>query len=150
MTKFLMILMVPILALGFGCGKQRSSGTQSDNINVEKGLRRTIPVLDRTIALQQLTAIGMAFRLMAGEGRAPSKIEDLEPYYENRKITQAVKDGSIVVILGTNPEKQPAEAILAFTAEPDAQNEHVVLLCNLAVQVMGKPKFDAAPKAKGN
>jgi hypothetical protein len=92
----------------------------------------------------------MAFRLMAGEGRAPNTIEDLEAYYENRKITQAVKDGAIVVILGVNPEKQPGQAILAYTQEPDANGERVVLLCNLSTpQAMGTQAFEAAPKAQG-
>src|SRR5207237_4643925 len=127
------------------CGKRERVDSPPEKPNIEGGLRRTFPVLDRTIALQQLNAIGMAFRIMEGEGRTPKTIEELEPYYENRKITQAIKDGAIVVILGVNPQSQP-EAILAYTTEPDAQGEHVVLWCNLTVQVMGKQAFEAAPK----
>jgi hypothetical protein len=143
MRKLHLLVIVPVLALAFGCGQDRPQKP-----NIEGGLRKRIPVLDRTISLQQLNAIGMGYRLMSAEGRTPRTIEELEPYYENRKITQAINDGAIVVILGVNPDKQPGETILAYTQEPDAQGEHVVLLCNLTVQAMTAKTFEAAPKAQ--
>jgi hypothetical protein len=147
MTRYLFLLI--LLALALGCSPRPPVATQPEKANVEGGLRKMFPILDRTIALKQLNDIGMAFRLMAGEGRAPKTIEELEPYYENRKITQAIKDGAIVVILRVNPEKQPGEAILAYTQEPDANGERVVLLCDLSpAQAMGAQAFEAAPKAK--
>jgi hypothetical protein len=143
MRKLHLLLIVSALALAIGCGQDKPQKP-----NIEGGLRKTFPVLDRTISTHQLNAIGMGYRLMAAEGRAPKTIEELEPYYENRKITQAIKDGAIVVILGVNPEKQPGETVLAYTQEPDAQGEHVVLLCNLSVQVMSAKTLESSPKAQ--
>jgi hypothetical protein len=145
MYKFILLLIAPALLIPIGCKPHHE---QPDNINVERGLRKNIPVLDRTISTQQLTAIGTAFRFMETEGRVPKTIEELEPYYENKKITQAVKDGAIVVILGVNPDSQPGEVVLAYTKEPDATDEHVALLCNLSTKVMTTKELDAAPKAK--
>jgi hypothetical protein len=130
-----------------GCSKTPTAApTQKPNI--EKGLRKTLPILDRTLALQQLRTLGLAYKLFAGEGRVPKTIDDLEPYYENRKITQAVQDGSYVVFLGVNPDRLPGNTVLAYQAEPDAQGERVVLLCNGSVEAMPAAAFEAAPKAR--
>jgi hypothetical protein len=147
MRKSFCVLIVAALVATSGC-KDRPSA-QPEKPDIEGGLRKTFPVLDRTIALYELDAIGKAYRIMEVERRTPKTVEELEPYYENRKITQAIKDGALVVIWGVDPETQPKEAILAYTQEPDAQGERVVLLCNLSTpQVMGTQAFEAAPKAK--
>src|SRR5438445_8262223 len=140
MRKILLLLIVPCLTFTFGCKKHHPSAPP-EKPDIEGGLRKTFPVLDRTIASHQLNAIGTAFQLMATEGRTPKTVEELEPYYENRKITQAIRDGAIVVILGVDPRRFPGETILAYTQQPDSNGEHVVLLCNMSVQAMGAQAF---------
>jgi len=144
MRKTLCFVLVLVSAFAFGC-KQRRAGTP-DKPNIEGGLRKMFPVLDRTINMQYLRNIGLSYQAIPGA--APKTIEELEKLLDNRKITQAIKDGSITVILGVNPERQPGEAILAYQTEPDDQGERVVLTCSSEVMVMSAKTFEAATKAR--
>jgi hypothetical protein len=107
------------------------------------------PVVDRTIASEQLRTLGLAFMNCADAQGAPKRIEDLQPYYENnRKITDAINNGTYVVFFGVNPTRMPGNTILAYQKEPDSKGQRVVLLCNASVEVMDADTFAAAPKAQ--
>jgi hypothetical protein len=137
------LLIAPLLVLPFGCGKDRRPPEQP---NIEGGLRKTFPVLDRTITKEYLRNISLGFQ--ASAGAAPKTVEELEQVHGSHKITKEINDGSIVVILGVNPERQPGDAILAYQNQPDAQGERVVLTCGGEIKVMDEKTFEAAPKAK--
>jgi hypothetical protein len=143
MRKLLFLLFVPCLALAFGCGKDTRP---PDKPNIEGGLRKTFPVLDRTLTMEQMRNIDLGFK--ASPGAAPKTIEELEQVHGSPKITQAINDGAIVVILGVSPERQPGEAILAYQNHPDDKGERVVLTCGGEIKVMDEKTFQTAPKAK--
>jgi hypothetical protein len=146
MRNTLWLVVVFLSALAFGC-KQRPAGMPPDKPNIEGGLRKTFPVLDRLIVTEYLRNIGLGFQ--ASPGASPKTIEELEQVHGSSKITKAIQDGSITVVLSVNPERQPGESILAYQTEADAQGERVVLTCSGGVKVMNAKTFDAAPKAQG-
>src|SRR5262245_17107499 len=148
MNKTPLILIAAALACAFGCGKEKGAEPPPEKINIEGGLRKTFPVLDRTITMEYMRQINLGFQ--ASPGAPPRTIEELEQVHASNKITKAILDGSLVVVLGVDPERQPRDAILAYQAEPDAKGERVVLTCGGNVQVMDTTTFEAAPKAKGN
>jgi hypothetical protein len=142
MQRILISLVVPALVLG--C---KPSATQPEKApNIEGGLRKNIPVLDRFLTTEQLRNLSVGFQ--ATPGVVPKTIEELEQVHGDPKLTRAIKDGAIIVVLGVNPERQPPDAILAYQAEPDQNGERVVLKCNGQVTVMDTKTFEAAPKAK--
>jgi hypothetical protein len=142
MKRILYFLIVPALLLGCKPGP-----TQPEKApNIEGGLRKTFPVLDRTLTMEQLRNLSVGFQ--ATPGVVPKTIEELEQVHSDPKLTIAIKDGAIVVVLGVNPERQPPDALLAYQAEPDQNGERVVLKCNGQVTVMDAKTFEAAPKAK--
>ncbi len=51
-------------------------------------------------------------------------------------------------MLGVNPERQPAEAILAYQDKPDAGGERVVLTCGGSILAVDEKTFAAALKAQ--
>jgi hypothetical protein len=141
MRKTLLLLIVPVLTLSFGCGQDKPQKP-----DIEGGLRKTFPVLDRTLTMDHMRNIDLGFK--ASAGAAPKTIEELEQVHGSPKITKAIRDGAIVVILGVNPDRQPSDALLAYQAEPDAQGERVVLTCGGSIVVMNAKTFGAAPKAQ--
>ena len=138
------LLIAPFLVLPFGCSKDRRP---PEKPNIEGGLRKTFPVLDRTLTMEQMRNIDLGFK--ASPGAAPKTVEELEQVHSSHKITQAINDGAIVVILVVNPERQPGEAILAYQNHPDDKGERVVLTCGGEIKVMDEKTFESAPKAKG-
>src|SRR5262249_29624380 len=145
MRNTLWLAVVLVSALAFGC-KQRPAGMPPDKPNIEGGLRKTFPVLDRLIVTEYLRNMGLGFQ--ASPGVSPKTIEELEQVHGSGKITNAVKDGSITVILGVDPQRQPSDAILAYQTEPDKEGERVVLTCGLQPKVMTAKEFEAAPRAQ--
>jgi hypothetical protein len=137
----LLRLMTVLLVASCGCGKDKPQ--QAD---VEGGLRKTFPVFDRFLTEKMLNDIKAGF--LASPGAAPRTIEELEQVHGDPKITKAIKDGVLVVVLGVNPERQPAEAILAYPTKPDAVGERVVLTCGGNIVPMDEKSFQAAPKAR--
>jgi len=146
MGKITFLTLLICLASVIGC-KQRPAGMPQDKTDIEGGIRKNIPVFDRLVLQTQLKAIGDAYALIAAENRAPKDIEDLAQYIENRKITQAVKDGVYVVFFGVNYNQLSGDTILAYQQEANADGERVVLTTS-GVLVMSAKAFEAAPKAK--
>lgn len=142
MKRTLILLIVPALLIG--CGPRSTQPEKPPDI--EGGLRKNIPVLDRTLTMEQLRNLGAGF--LATPGVVPKTIEELKQVHGDPRLTKAIKDGAIIVILGVNPERQPGDAILAYRAEPDNNGEREVLKCNGQVTVMDTKTFEAAPKAK--
>jgi hypothetical protein len=124
-----------------GCGKDKPQ--QAD---VEGGLRKTFPVFDRVLTEKMLNDIKLGY--LATPGAAPKTVEELEQVHGNPKITKAIQDGLLVVVLGVNPERQPADAILAYPTKPDAVGERLVLTCGGNFVPMDEKTFAAAPKAQ--
>ena len=145
MRNTLCFALVLVSASAFGC-KQRPAGTPQGKGSIEGGLTKMFPVLGRTIAQEYLRSIGIGYQ--ASPGAAPKTIEELEELHGSRKITKAINDGSITVILGVNPERQPSDALLAYQTEPDHLGERVVLTCSLQPKVMTAKEFDTAQKAQ--
>jgi hypothetical protein len=141
MQKLHLLLIASALAVAFGCGQDKPQ-----NPDIEGGLRKNIPVLDRMLTMDHMRNINLGF--IASPGAAPKTIEELEQVHGSPKITKAIKDGAIVVILGVSPERQPGEAIFAYQAVPDAQGERVVLTCGGSVKVMNAKAFESAEKAQ--
>jgi hypothetical protein len=88
------------------------------------------------------------FGFKASPGAAPKTVEELEQIHSDPKLTKAIKDGWITVILGVSPDRQPAETIFAYQTEADAQGERVVLTCSGTIKVMGSKEFEGAAKAQ--
>ncbi|HMF11469.1 MAG TPA: hypothetical protein VKE94_04165 [Gemmataceae bacterium] len=130
-----------LLVVLCGCGKDKPQ--QAD---VEGGLRKNIPIFDRVMTEIMLKNIKEGF--LASPGVAPRTIEELEQVHGDPKITKAIKDGLLVVVLGVSPERQPADAILAYPAKPDPGGERVVLTCGGNIVPMDEKTFAAAPKAQ--
>jgi hypothetical protein len=133
------------MASAFGC-KDHSAGKQQDKPNIEGGLRKTIPILDRTLTQTALRNLDLGFK--ASPDAAPKTIEELEQVHGDPKLTRAIKDGQITVVLGVSPDRQPSEAIFAYQTEPDKNGERVVLTCGGSIKVMDAKTFETAPKAQ--
>jgi len=142
MKRILIFLIVP--GLLFGCKPGPSQPEKPPNI--EGGLRKNIPVLDRFLTTEQLRNLSVGFQ--ATPGVVPKTVEELEQVHGDPKLTKAINDGAIVVVLGVNPERQSPDAILAYQKEPDQNGERVVLKCNGQVTVMDMKTFEATPKAR--
>ena len=139
--RTLLRLTTVICMVACGCGKDKPQ-----NPDIEGGLRKTFPVLDRVLTEKMLNDIKLGF--LASPGAAPRTIEELEQVHGNPKITKAINDGLLVVVLGVNPERQPADAILAYPAKPDVGGERVVLTCGGNILPMDEKTFAASPKAQ--
>lgn len=139
--RFLHLLLAAAFLTLLACGKDKPQ--QAD---VEGGLRKTFPVLDRVLTENMMRDIKIGF--MASPGVTPKTVAELEQIHGNPKITKAINDELLVVVLGVNPEKQPANAILAYSTKPDAVGEHVVLTCGGNILPMDEKTFAAAPKAQ--
>jgi hypothetical protein len=139
------LLIVALLASAYGC-KQQPAGMPQGKGNVEGGLRKNIPILNRTIIEKHLSDLRSGF--LATPGATPKTIEELEQVHGSRQLTKDINGGTITVVLGISPDRQPGEAILAYQTEPDAQGERVVLTCGGSIQVMDAKTFEAAPKAQ--
>ncbi|HMF13837.1 MAG TPA: hypothetical protein VKE94_16075 [Gemmataceae bacterium] len=139
-----------VLALAFalplGCKQRADTQEPPQKGSIEGGLRKNIPTFNRAILTKHLTDIAVGFT--TSPELAPNTIEELEQVHGSRQITQAIKEGAIVVILGVRPSRQPGDAILAYQAQPDASGERVVLTCSGSVQVMDAKSFETAPKAQ--
>jgi hypothetical protein len=146
MRKLLFISITLSLATAIGCGKNRSANSPPEKADIEGGLRKNIPIFDRVLTEKMLNDIKLGF--LASPGVAPRTLEELEQVHGNPKITKAIKDELLVVVLGVNPERQPADAILAYPAKPDVGGERVVLTCGGSILVMDEKTFEAAPKAQ--
>jgi hypothetical protein len=133
------------VALAPGC-KRDSDNVPQNKVNIEAGLRKNIPVLDRTLTEIYLRNLDLGFK--ASPGAVPKTVEELEKIHGDRKLTKSIEEGQITVILGVNPERQPSDAILAYQTEPDKGGERVVLTCGGQILVMDNSKFEAAPKAR--
>jgi len=130
-----------LLVVLCGCGKDKPQ--QAD---IEGGLRKNIPILDRVLTEKLLNDIKLGY--LASPGAAPRTVEELEQVHGNPKITKAIQDGLLVVVLSVNPERQPADAILAYPTKPDAVGERLVLTCGGNFVPMDEKTFAAAPKAQ--
>jgi hypothetical protein len=141
MLRFSYLLLASALLGVVGCGKDKPQ-----KADIEGGLRKNIPILDRVLTEKLLNDIKLGF--LASQGVAPRTIEELEQVHGNPKITKAIKDGLLVVVLGVDPARQPADAILAYTEKPDVGGERVVLTCGGNILAMDEKTFAAAPKAQ--
>ena len=139
--KFPHLQLAAGLLILLGCGKDKPQ-----KMDVEGGLRKNIPILDRVMTEIMLKNIKEGF--LASPGVAPMTIEELEQVHGDPKITKAIKDGLLVVVIGVSPERQPADAILAYAANLDPGGERVVLTCGGNIVVMDEKTFAAAPKAQ--
>ena len=108
----------------------------------------------KTAALltNQLKMIGLAYHSYSDNGRPPAKAEDLAPLYENdKKITAALKDGTIVVFWNSSFKNMPAgtsNTVLGY--EKDAKDKGgLVLMADGSVRTMTAKEFNAATKAPG-
>jgi len=101
----------------------------------------------------QLKQIGLAYHSYVDTNRkAPAKIEDLAPFYENdAKITAAVKDGTFVVIWNSTFQNMTAgtsNTILGY--EKDAKEKGgLVLMADGSVKTLTDKQFKAATLASG-
>jgi hypothetical protein len=145
MRKLELWIVILLVASASGC-KQRSAGTPQDKPDIEGGLRKNIPILDRTITEVYLRNLDLGFK--ASPGAAPKTVEELEQVHGDRKLTKSINDGQITVILGVAPDRQPSDAIFAYQTEPDKHGERVVLTCGGSVTVMDQKTFEATPKAQ--
>jgi hypothetical protein len=145
MKSILCVGFVALATIAFGC-KQGPAGNAPGKGSIEGGLRTRIPILDRTLTQTCLRNLDFGFK--ASPGATPKTVEELEQIHGDRRLTKAINDGQITVILGVSPDRQPGEAILAYQTEPDAQGERVVLTCGGSLLVMDKATFEATPKAQ--
>lgn len=109
---------------------------------------------DRAKAESDLKQIGLAYHnVWASTNRGPANVEELAPYYENRaSITQAIKDGTYVIIWGATIASMTdgtSNTVLGYSAEADTRGMRAVLFGDGAVRGVNDADFKAAPKAKG-
>jgi hypothetical protein len=100
-----------------------------------------------------LKRIGLAYHTFVDtNGKPPTRIEDLAPFYENdAAITKAVKDGSYVVLWNGDFRKMTqgtSNTILGYEKEAK-DKEGLVLMADGSTKTMSAKDLNAAPKADG-
>jgi hypothetical protein len=117
------------------------------------GVRRMLPKVDRTAAMQELQQIGIAYQnCVLTNGHAPRNVQELEPFYEkNAKLSERLQSGLYKIHWGTDPNTLPQGAsntVLGYVFDvPDLGG--VVLLANGSVTQMTADEFSKAPKPPG-
>jgi len=101
----------------------------------------------------RLQNLGLAYHTYTdSNNRAPSKAEDLAPYYEkNRDITEALEKGWITFYYNVKPlqmREGTSNTILAFETDPDARGMRWILRGDGGVEKVSQQVFDQMPKAK--
>ncbi len=96
--------------------------------------------------------LGKAYKLYElDHNKAPSKQQDLSPYYQRvAKIEEPLSKGWWIFIYNVAPRQMsegPANTILAYEAEADANAIRVCLMGDGTTRTMEETTFNAAPKA---
>lgn len=107
----------------------------------------------KAIRTNQLKMIGLAYHNhLDSKRRAPAKVEDLAPFYENdAKVTAALKDGSFVFLWNSTIQNMTAgtsNTVLAYEKETSDKGG-LVLMADGSVKTMSAKEFKDAPKAPG-
>jgi hypothetical protein len=131
-----------------GCSNKPETTHAENRDNVARGVRRMFPAVDRTVVEAHLRTIGLAYQNCCTSGQPPTRVEELETYYErNALISNALRKGDYVLFWGTDPSKLPGSTILAYQKQPDEMGRRVVLLCNYEISLMPEAEFERTPKA---
>ena len=113
------------------------------------GIRRPA---ERAEVKNLLKQLGLAYHICCDNtGKAPQKLEDLEPFYEkNQQITEMLKTKYLVFLYGTKPTQMiqgTSNTVLAYESQLDQQGIRLVLMGDGSVSHMTEAEFKAAPRA---
>src|SRR5262245_27926619 len=104
------------------------------------GIRRAGERAEVNNAMRQL---GLAYHTCCDStGRAPQKLEDLEPFYEkNAQITEMLKTKYIIFLYGTKPTQMTqgtSNTVLAYESQLDQQGIRITLMGDGSVTFMNE------------
>jgi hypothetical protein len=149
-------LLAALLASG-GCKEAKQGDAKANATNppataegdtrgdVQRGVGKYLPSVQRGMAQIDLQTLAKAYAFDLLNDAPPKKIEDLKDL--DKRIVNAVKDGSYVVIWNVN-KQTPLTSVIAYEKEAPQQGGVVAKLDGSAMK-MSKQEFDAAPKAAG-
>lgn len=135
-----MLLLLPLC----GCGR-RQVPAQEEKPDVQGGLRKMFPSVDRAASSAELRIIGQHYIGYQAGGKSPSRLEDLsELKRDHPKIHKAIQDG-VYVVNWSVPLTGSAQTILAYVRDAPTKGG-VVLLVDGSTRNMTAAEFEAAPK----
>jgi hypothetical protein len=107
---------------------------------------------ERADVQNNLRQVGLAYHMCCDStGRAPQKLEDLEPFYEkNPTITEMLKTKYVIFLYGTKPTQMTqgtSNTVLAYESQLDQQGIRITLMGDGSLTFMNEAEFKAAPKA---
>ncbi|HZU38594.1 MAG TPA: hypothetical protein VFA18_21895, partial [Gemmataceae bacterium] len=121
--------------------------------DIEGGLRKEIPALDRTLSAIDMSQIGLAYAECVEGAGPPKNAKELLVNLGNLpKYKKALESGDVVIAWGTDPRRLPADTIIGYQKRAMENGQLIVLLGNSGSpqpQVYTQAQFDAAPKAPG-
>jgi len=106
---------------------------------------------DRVRTQNDLKQIGLAYHnLLAATNKAPTRVEDLAPFYENdARLTGALREGRLVFLYGAHIKDMvqgTSNTVLGYTKETPTDGGSV-LMADGSVRTMTAQEFQAAAKA---
>lgn len=148
--KYLIVVVASTLLLS-GCGKKRDVAPEKPP-DIEGGLRKNIPVLDRTLVQNDLKKLAfMYFEYETTNNRPPTRVEDLEIQKEDTKLHRAMQEGKYVVLWNTPMFKSsspPATTVFAYQKEA-ATDKGEVMMVNQSCLTMTADELKKALSTQG-